>query len=431
MRDSSGEEGALRAARRDRALHGILIAALAIRLLYAFAVFPAIGERLHWKGVDDGYDEIARHVVSGHGFVDRPGDVPNLVTPPGYVYFLAALYEAAGVEINEGPRVRIVQPLLDTATCLLIYLVGLRLFRSRRAALLAAAAWALYPQIVVYNARVAPEVLFIFLLTWMMYALLRYREEGRRRDAIAAGVLFGLAVLVKEKLLFFPLVLLPLVLGGRVPSGRRRAGALLLALSMAAVVSPWVARGYHTAGTFVPITLRSGRALNQGMNENFSGADESMVRHFNRERTRRWGELPATEEEKVEKTRRSAREENSLIGKAIDRIASDPLTFVKAFFVKLGAFWYYGQPKVIAGNLVVQIPILLFALAGYVRGWRRFDLLPFLALTVYFLVIHALTIVRMRYSLPIMPETILVAAYAAAPLLRRRGEEAGRSPDSL
>jgi hypothetical protein len=108
------------------------------------------------------------------------------------------------------------------------------------------------------------------------------------------------------------------------------------------------------------------------------------------------------------------------VGKALARIAADPAGYAKAFAVKLGAFWYYGQPRVVAGNLAVQLPILLLAIAGYVRGWRKSDLLPFLSLSIYFLVIHSLTIVRMRYSIPIMPETILVAASFAAPILRRR-----------
>ncbi|MBM3320720.1 MAG: glycosyltransferase family 39 protein [Candidatus Eisenbacteria bacterium] len=419
----------MRSIARDRVLLGILLIAVLLRLVYAFAVFPAIGERLHWKGVDDGYDEIARHVLHGHGFVDRPGDIPNLVTPPGYVYFLAALYFVFGEEVNEGFRIRLVQPFLDGATALLIFLIGMRVFKNRRVALLGSLAWALYPQAIVYNARVAPEVLFVLLLTAMVLFLLRLRSEGRLGDAAAAGILFGLAVLVKEKVLFFPIVLAALVLGLRSLAPARR---VLLVLAMfaaaAAVTAPWIARGHRAAGTFVPITLRSGRALNQGMNESFAGADESLVRFFENQPERRWRDLPADSKEREERARESAREENSLVGSALARIVSDPGAFARAFLVKLGAFWYFGQPKVLAGNLLVQVPILLLAIAGYARGWKRFDLLPFLLLTLYMWMIHALTIVRMRYSLPVMPETILVASFFAIRLWER--SRAARSPCS-
>ncbi len=419
----------MRSIARDRVLLGILLLAVLLRLVYAFAVFPAIGERLHWKGVDDGYDEIARHILHGHGFVDRPGDIPNLVTPPGYVYFLALLYFVFGEEVNEGIRIRFVQPLLDGATVLLIFFIGMRVFKDRRVALLASLAWALYPQAIVYNARVAPEVLFVLLLTAMMLFLLRLRAEGRLGDAAATGILFGLAVLVKEKVIFFPVVLAALVLGlRRFPLPRRVLLVLAMFAATAAVTAPWIARGQSAAGTFVPITLRSGRALNQGMNESFAGADESLVRFFENRPERRWRDLPADREEKEERARQSAREENSLVGRAFARIASDPAAFAKAFFVKLGAFWYFGQPKVLPGNLLVQIPILLLAVAGYARGWKRFDLLPFLLLTLYIWMIHSLTIVRMRYSLPIMPGTILVAAFFAIRLWERR--RAASSPSS-
>jgi 4-amino-4-deoxy-L-arabinose transferase-like glycosyltransferase len=254
----------------------------------------------------------------------------------------------------------------------------------------------------------------------MMYFFLRLRAEGRARDAIATGILWGLAVLVKEKLIFLPFVLVAFLVGARAVRRRSRLVLIfLLFVSMAAAIAPWVARGYVATGTFVPITLRSGRALNQGMNEDFSGADESLVRRFESPQERQRRELPTSEEERDERAKRGAREENALIGRAMARIASDPVAFIKAFLVKLGAFWYYGQPKVVIGNLLVQGPILLFALGGYFRGWRRLDLAPFLALSIYFVVIHALTIVRMRYSLPIMPETILVAAFFALSLAGR------------
>jgi 4-amino-4-deoxy-L-arabinose transferase-like glycosyltransferase len=259
----------------------------------------------------------------------------------------------------------------------------------------------------------------------MMLSLVRLRQEGRIRDAVAAGLFFALAALVKEKVILLPPVLLFLVLGARaLPTRRRALLSLAMLAALGAALAPWIARGYGAAGTFVPITLRSGRALNQGMNENFAGADSSLVRFFEERPERRWGELPSTEREREERARKSAREENSLVGKALARIAADPAGYAKAFAVKLGAFWYYGQPKVVAGNLAVQLPILLLAVAGYVRGWKKSDLLPFLSLTLYFLLIHALTIVRMRYSVPIMPETILVAASFAAPFLR------GRRPSS-
>ncbi|MBN1824802.1 MAG: glycosyltransferase family 39 protein [Candidatus Eisenbacteria bacterium] len=407
--------GVLAALREDRALRAVLLLCLTLRLLYSFAVFPIIGERLMWKGVDDKYDEIARNLLQGEGYVIRAGDAPNLITPPGYVYFLALLYRLTGAEVNEGVRVRILQPLLDTATCFLVFLLGALVFRRRGLAILAALGWALYPQAIVYTARVAPESLFILLLTGMMYTLARYRAAGRTADLVLCGLLWAAAALVKEKVILLPPLLILLALPG-MGAGLRRRGArtLLLLLAMAAPLTPWLARQYAVTGMIVPITMRSGRALNQGMNESFAGADrwveelpDRLKENERRERER--AEAALGEEERLERARAGARDERGLIGKALARIAGDPGAFARAFLVKSAAFWYYGQPRVIWGNVAIQIPLLLLAIGGYVRGWRRYDLKPFLAVTVYFVVVHALTIVRMRYSLPIMPETMLVA----------------------
>ena len=421
LEDFRQNEEPIRTARSDRVLRYVLLACFLLRIIYSFFIFPVVGERLHWKGVDDGYDEIARNLLDGEGYVIGAGEAPNLVTPPGYVFFLYTLYAITGEEINEGVRIQIVQPLIDTVTCLLIYLLGIRVFADRRVGLLGASAWALYPQVIVYSARVAPETLFIFLLTAMMLALYRVLEKGKVVDAVALGLLWGLAVLVKEKIVFlFPLLILLLFVKCVCSMNRRIRLSLMMVVMMMVTTAPWIVRGYQVTGGFVPITLRSGRALNQGMDESFNGADNLLVDRFESDREWTGKGLPETEEERLLRARSDARDEKSQIGRAVTRISADPFLFLRAFCVKLGAFWYYGQPKVIVGNILIQIPVLLLAICGYIRGWKRHNLMPFLFLTLYFLIIHALTIVRMRYSLPVMPETFLVAAFFLVSFRKRR-----------
>ncbi len=421
MNDRTGSE---RKGRTRRILLVVILVGVALRLIYSFFIFPVIGDRLHWRGVDDGYDEIARNILDGHGFVDAPGRVPNLLTPPGYVYFLTGLYALTGQEVNEGIRIWLIHPLLDGATCLLIYLLGMLCFRNRKTALAGAIFWAVYPQIIVYNARVAPEVLFTFLVTLTVYFWVRLQQNGRQADAIAAGASLALAMLVKEKLILLPPLLLLVVLL-RPPGGfvHRIRLAVATGISILVVLTPWLVRGYDVTGGFVPITMRSGRAIDQGLDESFAGADTMLVRHFETREETADPQLPETigltPEELRDQAAEGARAEKDLIGRSLERILDDPLAYARAFLTKSGAFWYFGQPKVIAGNMAIQLPVLFLAVAGYWTGRRRHFLMPFLLITIYFVVIHALTIVRMRYSIPIMPETALVAASF---LFARRGK---------
>jgi 4-amino-4-deoxy-L-arabinose transferase-like glycosyltransferase len=253
----------------------------------------------------------------------------------------------------------------------------------------------------------------------MMLLLVQLLQRGRWSDALLVGVAWGLAALVKEKMVFFPPLILLLILWRSWERGRKALLSALTLLAMLLTILPWVARGYQVTGGFVPITLRSGRALNQGMDESFTGADDVLVEFFQNQ-PEEGEEKSPPRERREEEVRESARSEKSLVGKAFSRIAADPVAYLRAFVVKLGAFWYYGQPKVIVGNILVQIPILLLAIAGYIRGWKRFPLAPFLVLTLYFLLVHALTIVRMRYSLPVMPENLLLASFFLVDLSRRR-----------
>ncbi len=408
----------------DRRLTLPLIISLGIllRLTYSFIIFPAVAGDLHWKGADDGYDEIARNLLHGDGFTNEAGGLPNLVTPPGYAFFLYALYGLTGEEINEGVRIQLVQPLMDGVTCWLIYLLGLYLFKSRRVGILAALGWALYPQIIVYNARIAPEVLFTLLLTGMMLALFQLMESGRVKHAILVGVLWALAVLVKEKVVFLPPLLLWLAWRGVSLPGRKKALLMLtMTLAMAIPITPWLVRGYLVTGGFVPITLRSGRALRAATVEDFTGADDHLVKFFENRTEREKSESSIPEEEREERIRKRTETERNAMGEALSRIADNPVAFARGFAVKLAAFWYYGQPKVIVGNIIVQIPLVLLALLGYIRGWKRHNLLPFLYLTLYFVLIHALTVTRMRYSIPIMPEIFLVSAFFLIDWFSTRG----------
>ncbi len=391
-----------------------LVLAAAVRLLYCFMIYPQIADTLHWKGVDDGYDEIARHLHAGEGYVNKPGQVPNLLTPPGYVFFLYGLYGVAGSEIDEGPRVQVAHILLDCLTLILITRLALLLFASPLLAGASAFAWALYPQIVVYNARVAPEILFTLMTTATVFWWVRTVRRGTARDAILLGLFWGLAVLTKEKLVLLPAVIaLSVMLQSPGTIAVRAKRTVLVVAVMIITISPWLARGYAVTGAFVPITMRSGRAIDQGLDENFAGADDHTVQFHTEQKflPRNEQEAGLSDEERAVRAAEGARREKALVGESIARILDDPVSFVKAFFVKLAAFWYFGQPRVIVGNMLVQLPILLLAIPGYALAFRRYSVSPLLWMTLYFLFIHAVTIVRMRYSIPIMPETILLALF--------------------
>jgi len=261
--------------------HAVLAVALAARLVWALSrpepfTFPDSGR----------YHGVARNIVAGRGMVlgrayryliPSGDDVETYFahSDPGYSVFLAGLYT---VGLDSLRAVRVVQALLDTATVLLIMLLGWRLF-GRRAGVAAGAVAALEPLLVFFSGMVLTETLFTFLLTGSLVALVASRgpegdgagqRESERRSAArrmlaaaAWGALAGVGSLVKSAFfMFLPMVAAADVVLARAPERRSRLKAQALAIAVwAAVLAPWTIRNAVLLGEFVPTTTRNGIAL--------------------------------------------------------------------------------------------------------------------------------------------------------------------------
>lgn len=111
--------------------------------------------------------------------------------PVGYSGFLGAVYRVFGSSIEVAP---IANAVLGTATVLVAYRLARYLLSERRAAV-AGALCALHPGLIVYSAVVMTEPLAAFLLLvtgWVAVA-----QRGRWRGVVGAGLLLGLAALVR------------------------------------------------------------------------------------------------------------------------------------------------------------------------------------------------------------------------------------------
>src|SRR5712691_2558394 len=202
----------------------------------------------HWPNdaPDDSktYARIARNVLEQHSYSDSeaPPYEPTLIRLPGYPLFLAAIYKVSG-HGNNG-AVRIVQALIDTATCGLIALLAFYWEpdedRKRSAAIAALALAAVCPFTAIYSATVLTEVPTMLLAVAMcVAAALAFRktfttedtEEAQKHQGslkpalkwwLIAGLLGGAAVLVRpDSGLFVAAIGITLVLWSAVASAAR------------------------------------------------------------------------------------------------------------------------------------------------------------------------------------------------------------------
>ena len=235
--------------------------------LFVALILVAAGFRIlvahHWPNdsPDDAktYARIARNILEQHSFSDAeaPPYEPTLIRLPGYPLFLAAVYKVFG-HGNNG-AVRIVQALIDTATCGLIALLAFYWEpdekRKRAAAIAALALAAVCPFTAIYSATVLTEVPTMFLAVAMcLAATAAFRkmfatedtEEAQQHQGslkqslkwwLIAGLLGGAAVLIRpDSGLSVAAIGLTLVVAGvlriwSAPAERSGDGALDVSLS--------------------------------------------------------------------------------------------------------------------------------------------------------------------------------------------------------
>jgi Dolichyl-phosphate-mannose-protein mannosyltransferase len=335
--------------------------------------------------------------VVGAGF--SPFRSTQVFHPPLYPYFVGALSAAFGGL----DAVKWAQAILGALLSPLLFLLGARVF-GERVGLAAGALAALYPELVWYCAHFWSEVVFVTLLWWAFERLLA-SEGGSSRTAAITGVLWGLAALTRETVLFFvPLVCFWLARGRE--SGRRRAVAFLLA--SAAVIAPWTARNLVVTGAFVPVATRG--SFNLWLANTLRPWDEV------------YREYPAIEGGPVAQERHALREAMKAVLDRQPRWLLDKLVHeTKAFWgvndqivVHLERRAYKRQP-VETNRLVALLTVLPYlavlvlavpALAS-ARGDRASVLL--LGFLLFSLLLHVVAFASTRFRMPVLPVLFLLA----------------------
>ena len=184
---------------------GMLI--YAVLLVAAFSFRVTVARVLANDAPEDGrvYSQLARNLLDQHVYSheSEPPYVPSLIRLPGYPLFIAGVYAVFGHGDDRG--VRIVQALLDTATCALIALIAF-LWEpdqklKRRTSIAALALAAVCPFTTIYVATILTETPTTFLAVAMcLTATLGFKATKQRASLllwIATGLLAGIAVLFR------------------------------------------------------------------------------------------------------------------------------------------------------------------------------------------------------------------------------------------
>jgi Flp pilus assembly protein TadD len=259
---------------------GVFVVALALRLIYLGELNDAPFFH-HPVGDSRIYHERALGIAGG----DLVGREAYFHSSPLYSYFLALVYSVVGVKFTV---LRVIQFIVGSASCALIYMLARRAAPESQAVPLAAgAAAALYGTLAFFDGDLLMIPLVILFSCGSILLLTRLADAGggvadastlpggwkTAAAALAAGLLLGLAGLGKPNILVFaPFVVVWILTGfGRRFLVGRWKEAVLFVVGCIVAVAPITYRNYVVSNDLVLVSSNAGVNLYIGNNDTADG----------------------------------------------------------------------------------------------------------------------------------------------------------------
>lgn len=299
----------------------VFLLALAVRLFAATAYY----EPQPSADAAD-YHRLAAGVAGGAGYVNEAGS-PTAWRPPGYPFFLAAVYAVFGPDVRAAT---LAQAVLGALTAVLLAIFAGQV-AGRREALLAGLLAAVYPGFFWLPRLLLSENLALFLVAAGLCVAASLARRWRAWQVVALGVLLGVGTLTRGPHVLFAMLLLAWLAWHLWRRGREWRRALLTVVlacaGAAAVVAPWAARNQGVFGRRVLVATQDGMGLYASFYP--PTKDGRPV----------WGRLPGTEDPFVAEAERAGGGEaavsESLRRATFRRLAADPARFLRVVPSKL------------------------------------------------------------------------------------------------
>ena len=366
------------------------------------------------------YDTIARNAVSGYGLAVEPPQLYPMFF--GYTLFLTGVYSVLGHDLQ---AVYLLQTVLGSLTCVLVFLIAYRSFdKSKYLGLVAAFLACCFPPFIEYPGRLLTETLATFALVLFVYLFIVATRATRSQLFILSGLAFGLAV-VSRDLFFYLIVFIPAILVMTLWRNKGQAirFMVLFLLGVVLICSPLLARNAfvfspdRAFGTLVRLSFSQFFALATDQNN----ASPESITEFAEEDPEKWRETHQASEVEVLPTEVPS-VKNSLV--------HDPIRYlwghVKWWSSNVDRFWYsiknwgdaaiFGIPRKYL--LAFRRLIVFMAMVGVIVSlprWREHLLLY--SLIVYPSAVHAMFLPYARYNIPWMPYVCVFAAIGIATII--------------
>lgn len=413
-----------------RLLHGsafvplIIVIGLSIRLIIAL-FFP-----IEQMSDSAWYVERAIEIASGLGF--QEGGVPTAYWPIGWPAILAGAFKIFG---SIPFSIIAINTMSAAVTMYLIYWFGKHIAESVSVGKIALLAYALYPNHIAYVGNAATEITYTALIMTALAILIAKRDRGKW--VFVAGLIFGLATLVKPQTLIFPfgsVIALALVYQNYGWRNSLKAGFFVY-IGLLVVVLPWTYRNYLVFGDPILVSTNGGTALILGANDQMTG------RHFEYQDTPVYNQFGIPFNERIS---RQVELNQLQKARAVEWIIENPVEYVtwmpkKVLYLWLkdtDGFWafdnsYPSSTIVVRGlqlsNQLLYLIVMVFAiygaylaLKGMIRGQASVARLALLYyMPIFVSLLAAVFTGQIRYHFPAMPFLFVASAWVFVNLARR------------
>jgi 4-amino-4-deoxy-L-arabinose transferase-like glycosyltransferase len=288
-----------------------------------------------------------------------------------------------------------------------------------------------HPSLLRYVADFHLETMLTFLFTLTIWLSVRFKERPSLGGAIQFGIAAGLATLTKAVVLLYPGVFAALFWWSERRASEKKAllpppvrTLAVVFVAMGLTIVPWTIRNYNVTGHFVPVTTGFSDAVLRGYifsKTEYATLQRPPYTDAENESNALFNKLCA---DKGTVWERDDYETDKILNEAMKaKLAESPGGFVRKFFVGLFTFWYEMTGP--TTSLVAGLTALggwVLAAVGLARS-RREGQPAWLVLApiLYLNVLLALLLALGRYSVPVLPCLMVLAAFGLDTLLEKRG----------
>ncbi|MBN2094134.1 MAG: glycosyltransferase family 39 protein [Candidatus Zambryskibacteria bacterium] len=400
---------------QNKWLIGILLACFILSISYAFyfQITPLVDA--------DAYDTIAQNIVNGIGYRENPevsinSDNALLRVGPIYEYFLAGIYKIFG---HSYKAVWIIQALLRVVSTLFLYLTVILIFKDqekkKKIALLSAAVFAFYPDLIEISAMLMSETLYLFFVCLFFYAFFKYLNVQDKKWLWGLGFISSLAVLARPPLLF----ILPVVIFYFLRKKDWKS-LFIYGFILIVVFTPWTVRNYSIHKNIIPFGVAGSANFWIGNHVGANGEQETNEEIDTFINTHDMKEI----------NEKSITEFKNYVFNHPANFVTLSLSRANKYFSVLRpmGFWFYSsgwkQALFVLSSAIFSFLVLIFSLAGIIRAFKLKEkfLYYLLAFTILTPLILFITVVETRYRFQIYPLLAVFTSYFILSLKEKNKE---------